>query len=393
MLLAPFLHEVYIESVGFNFLLIRNLLIFPVNAPDSPLTRYQHSIKQGILRSDQAQLQAIRRLDSLYNRLISMPPQSSWIQRFRKPSAGTLTGFYLWGGVGTGKTVLMDIFHRCLPAGLAQRIHFHRFMQSVHERKNEIRDQQDPLGIVAVDFASELWVLCLDEFSVTDITDAMILYGLLDHLFQRGVVLVTTSNTRIDDLYRDGLQRTRFLPAIDLLKKHTDEIHIDGGSDYRMEYLQDDAIFHCPSGKNADAELAKCFERLAGKIDENITTISISGRNIDVVAAGPGVAWFDFQSLCQTIRSKSDYIEIARQYHTVQISNIPQMDAAMDDACRRFIELVDELYDRNVNLIVSSATQPEMLYVGTRLAEPFLRTASRLNEMRSRTYLSKPHLP
>jgi cell division protein ZapE len=345
-----------------------------------------------MLQPDQAQLRAIRLLDSLYYKLITTRPRSNWIQRLRKPSVDTLSGYYLWGSVGTGKTVLMDMFHRCLPAGFAQRIHFHRFMQSVHDRKNEIRGQQDPLGIVATDIASELKVLCLDEFSVTDITDAMILYGLLDHLFRRGVVLVTTSNTKIDDLYRDGLQRTRFLPAIDLLKKHTDEIHIDGGSDYRMEYLQDDAIFHCPSGENADAELARCFERLAGPVDENITTLSIFGRSIDVIAIGSGVAWFDFQSLCRTNRSKSDYIEIARQFHTVLISNIPQMDAAMDDACRRFIELVDELYDRNVNLIVSSATQPDRMYVGKRLADPFLRTASRLNEMRSRAYLSKPHL-
>jgi len=275
---------------------------------------------------------------------------------------------------------------------MAQRIHFHRFMQSVHHRKNEIRGEQDPLGIIAGSIASEIKVLCLDEFSVTDITDAMILYGLLDHLFRRGVVLVTTSNSQIDSLYEGGLQRARFLPAIALLKKHTDEIHIDGGNDYRMAFLQEDAIFHCPLGKSADAELAKCFKQLAGQFDDSIQSITVEGRNIDVISTGSGVAWFEFHSLCRTNRSKSDYIEIGRQYHTVLISNIPQMDAAMDDACRRLIELVDELYDRNVNLIVSSAEQPEWLYVGKRLAEPFRRTISRLNEMRSLEYLSKPHL-
>lgn len=366
---------------------------------NTPLTIYQRSIEQGKLSPDLAQLNAIRHLDALSQKLLANQAPTNWFQRVFKPTKQPPRGYYLWGGVGTGKTILMDMFYQSLPQGLGQRIHFHRFMQLVHDRKNQIKDQQDPLGMVVANFAAQIKVLCLDEFSVTDITDAMILSGLLEHFFKQGVVLVTTSNTKINNLYQDGFQRHRFLPAIALLKKHTIALHVDNGNDYRMAYLQD-AIFRMPSGQQANLELAKCFNQLLGKANEsvpangnsNANVMTIFGRDIEIVAADCGVVWLEFQSLCQTNRSKYDYIEIARQYHTILLANIPQLDAARDNAARRFIELVDELYDRNVNLIVSSAHSPENLYIGKKLAEPFKRTASRLIEMRSREYLSQPHL-
>lgn len=360
---------------------------------NTPLKIYQHSVGLGELNPDSRQLKAIRHLDALFHKLVSNQARGNWFQGLFKTTK-TPKGYYFWGGVGTGKTVLMDMFYQSLPAGLGERIHFHRFMQTVHERKNKIKDHQDPLGLVAASFASQIKVLCLDEFSVTDITDAMILAGLLDHFFRLGVVLVTTSNTEISNLYPGGLQRHRFLPAIALLKKHTVAVHIDNGTDYRMAYLQDNAIFHVPLGEQANLQLAECFNQLTGIVNAGVqaNVMSIFGRDIDIVAVDSGVVWIEFQSLCQTHRSKSDYIEIAKQYHTLLLSNIPPLDAMRDDATRRFIELVDELYDRNVNLIVSSAHPPDNIYTGKRLAEPFKRTASRLTEMSAHEYLSKPHL-
>ena len=363
----------------------------------SPLTIYQHRIECGALNPDSAQYHAIELLDSLFHKLVTKQYSGNWLQRVFKPTKETIQGYYFWGGVGTGKTVLMDIFYQALPIGFGERIHFHRFMQFVHDSKHKIKDCQDPIGIIASTFAARIKVLCLDEFSVTDITDAMILSALLEHFFRCGVVLVTTSNIEIDNLYRGGLQRQRFLPAIALLNKHTIAVRVDNGNDYRMACLQDDAIFHTPSGQPADLQLAKCFMQLTGqkitdKADKKASIIPIFGRDIAVVASCSGVVWFEFQSLCQTNRSKSDYIEIAKQFHTVLLANIPVLTATLDDAARRLIELVDETYDRNVNLIVSSVHPPEKIYRATRLAQPFKRTASRLTEMSSREYLAKPHL-
>ena len=363
-----------------------------MNDADSPLGVYQAEIALGALVPDRGQFRVVRRLDSLCRQLLSPAGQGRWYHRFVNRGNRNCRGYYLWGGVGTGKTMMMDIFHQALPDGFAKRIHFHKFMQAVLERKNEIKDQQDPLAVIAREYASDIQVLCLDEFSVTDIADAMILSGLLQHLFKRNIVLVTTSNTRPDDLYQDGLQRARFLPAIELLKIHTHVLNVDSGKDYRMEYLQDRAIFHTPLGTGADIALRDCFDGLAGKNRDGTRTVTIAGRDIEIVALGPGVIWFDFHILCQTHRSKLDYIEIAKQFHTVLLSNIPPLGDDQNDAARRFIELIDEFYDRNVNLVASSAQPPDRIYTGKRLAGPFKRTASRLNEMSAHQYLSKPHL-
>jgi len=287
----------------------------------------------------------------------------------------------------------MDLFYKSLPDRLAKRVHFHRFMQSVHEQKTAIKDQQRPLDMIADTLAKKHKVICLDEFAVTDITDAMILYGLLEALFKRGVSLVTTSNITQVKLYEDGLQRARFLPAIDLLQKHTIEIEVDSGTDYRMDFLQSESLYHTPLGTTANEALTSSFTHLGGADDESKSSILLSGREVTVTATGSGIVWFTFATLCQTNRSKVDYIELSKRFHSLILADIPILSDNDNDATRRFIELVDELYDRGVNLIISAAALPENLYQGNRLAAPFERTISRLQEMTSEEYLARPHLP
>ncbi len=356
----------------------------------TPTQLYQAEIDAGEIEADQAQLQALSHFDRLHHEINSLLDQS-WFQRIR--SKQVPNGLYLWGGVGTGKTLLMDMFYQTLPDGSARRIHFHRFMQSVHEHKNDIKDQQNPLKIIAAELARKHKVLCLDEFAVTDITDAMLLHGLLEALFSCGVVLITTSNIEQHNLYKNGLQRDRFLPAINLLQNHTIEIHVDNGNDYRMAYLQDDSIYHSPLDTTAAHALADCFRKLAGHFESSKTSIVVSGRKVPVVATGSGVAWFEFEGLCTGNRSKMDYIELSKRFHTLIMANIPILDDMQVDATRRFIELIDELYDRGVNLLVSAATGPDSLYIGSKLAHPFRRTISRLQEMSSAEFLARPHLP
>ncbi len=356
----------------------------------TPSGLYQQDVEQCLIKSDQAQLAAMEHLDQLYHEITDMD-SVPWYKRWQRRDAPR--GLYLWGGVGTGKTLVMDFFYRTLPGGIAWRIHFHRFMQWVHDRRKAHGDQQNPLDLVAAELSRKHRVLCLDEFAVTDITDAMILYGLLKSLFAERVVLVTTSNIPIADLYRKGLQRDRFLPAIELLQQNTLELHVDSGNDYRMAFLQQDSIYHTPLGAQAATEIADAFAHLAGAHERSKDNIEIAGRNIPVVATGSGVVWFEFTVLCEGNRSKLDYIEIARRFHTVILANVPLLDNEKNDPARRFIELIDELYDRGVNLILSAAAEPDSLYTGKRLEEPFRRTVSRLHEMSSMEYLARPHIP
>jgi cell division protein ZapE len=367
----------------------------------TPSSIYRGYVDDHSIELDPIQLDAIEQLDSLHYQLVSPPRANTLIDqlksRFMSKPAAPLTGFYLWGGVGTGKTLLMDIFFNSLPENKATRTHFHRFMRSVHDQKNEIRDQRDPLAIIAARYAKGSKLLCLDEFTVSDITDAMIMSGLLKHLFNNGITLVTTSNTPIMNLYHNGLQRDRFLPAIQLLQEHTVSINVDGGIDYRMAFLQDSKIFHVPADKISENQLLNSFMHLGGA-GENThpqkteASININGRDIAIRHRASGVIWFDFDSICRTHRSNSDFIEIARQYHTVIISGIPTLNKQDDDAARRLIELVDELYDRNVKLLISSDNPPSGIYNGNRLKETFKRTTSRLTEISSNEYLAKPHL-
>jgi len=358
----------------------------------SPNEAYKSLIASGEFQSDPAQALAVEEFDRMHHALINSAPREagllSKLFRSRQPVA-PVTGLYLWGGVGRGKTWMMDTFFGGLPFEKKRRVHFHRYMQGVHESLKELRGQQNPLELLGDQQASEFRVLCFDEFVVEDIGDAMILSGLLQALFERGVTLVATSNTAPDDLYRDGLQRARFKPAIELIKQHTHVMHMADGDDYRLRALDTDAIYHVPADAEAEAKLKRSFTALTGATDAETQTISILGRDIECRARVDGVIWFDFENICGGPRSSHDYIEIAQEFHTVIVSEIPEFDNTRNDEARRFIEMIDEFYDRNINLIVSAQADPTALYQGVRLVKPFERTSSRLIEMQSRDYLSR----
>lgn len=359
-----------------------------------PSLSYQRLLNQGILEADPSQDQAILELDRLHHELAvgTRKRLSSTLQTlFSKSHRKQPRGCYLWGGVGTGKTLLMDLFASGLPSSVVFRTHFHRFMRSVHEKKNLIKNRPDPLQGVAKEVAGRCRVLCLDEFAVSDIADAMMMSTLLGHLFRQGVTLVTTSNTHPDNLYHDGLQRARFLPAIELLKTRTTVVEVDNGNDYRLEYLSGTDTFMVPPSAETQDRLMSAFLHLAGPNPEFKTQLEINGRLLEVEALGADTVWFAFSAICQSHRSNLDFIEIAQQFHTVIISDIPRLDADKDDAARRFIEMIDELYDRRVNLLASSQEYPNEIYRGKRLTAAFLRTSSRLVEMASTTYLSLTH--
>jgi cell division protein ZapE len=303
-------------------------------------------------------------------------------------------GVYLWGGVGRGKTWLMDLFFQSLPFEQKRRSHFHRFMHDVHADLRQHRDTPDPLALVAARIAGRARVLCFDELFVTDIADAMLLGGLFKHLTEHGVALVITSNVRPRDLYREGLQRQRFLPAIALLEQHLDVLNVDGGTDYRLRHLTEAPIYVVAGGgADADARLAGIYDDLSDGDSDSDGFVRIEGREIPVRRESENVIWFEFAALCDGPRSQNDYIEIAREYQTVIVSNVPTFSAQQDDAARRFIALVDEFYDRSVKLVVSAAAPADALYRGERLAFAFERTASRLTEMQSEEYLSQEHRP
>ncbi|WP_159309863.1 cell division protein ZapE [Spiribacter roseus] len=305
-----------------------------------------------------------------------------------------MPGLYLWGGVGRGKTYLMDTFYECLPASIPRRrVHFHRFMQSAHYRLRWLREQPDPLRTLAAEWAGEARVLCFDEFFVSDIADAMILSGLLHGLIDEGVTLVATSNLPPDGLYPGGLQRDRFLPAIDLLERHLQVMNVDGGTDYRLRLLSRAPVYHVPADAHARTALAETFERLSPERDHETDGLAINQRDIPVLALGDGVLWVRFGALCEGPRSADDYVEIARRFHTVLISDVPIMDRDREDAARRFAAMVDEFYDRGVKLIISATAEPEWLYRGRHLHFEFRRIISRLREMQSREYLALPHRP
>jgi len=346
---------------------------------------------------DRAQSQAVEKLQSLGMRLTASPPLSNgWRARLagalgHRPQA--VEGLYLWGGVGRGKTWLMDLFFEQLPLAQKRRLHFHHFMQEVHDELGRLRRQRDPLSRVAAHLAQRSRVLCLDEFYVEDISDAMVLYRLLDNLLQRGVTLVLTSNNPPDDLYRHGLQRERFLPAIELIKGHCRVCNLDGDTDHRLRHLARAAIYFTPVDTKSEEQLQARFAELAPREGSPDLPITIQHRQIPTRLCANDVVWFDFHPLCFGPRSSADYREIARRFHTVLISGVPRLEEQNDDAAHRFIDLVDELYDRRVKLILSAETEPDALYAGRRLSFEFRRTASRLHEMRSRDYLASPHRP
>ncbi|MCC1495242.1 cell division protein ZapE [Alcanivorax sp. 1008] len=359
----------------------------------TPLAQYQRDLTRPDFHSDAAQARAVDALQDLHRRLLEDGERRKGLfGKLRKPQSQI--GLYMWGGVGRGKTYLMDVFFESLPFADKERVHFHRFMQYVHREMRARQGEKNPLDGIARDFARRARVLCFDEFFVTDITDAMILATLLGTLFDEGVTLVATSNIVPDQLYRDGLQRARFLPAIALLNQHTKVLNVDGGTDYRLRLLEQAELYHCPLGAGADKFIAERFATLGTEhavVKEDID-IQIEGRPIRARRVSDDVAWFEFRALCDGPRSQNDYIELAREYHTVLLANVERMGVATDDIARRFINLVDEFYDRSVKLIVTADVPIEDIYAGGRLDFEFARTRSRLLEMQSREYLAKPHL-
>lgn len=363
--------------------------------PLTPYERYQRDLAQEGFGKDVAQAQAIGYLQALYEQLLMPVQQSLWGRLLRKPLP-VVKGLYFWGGVGRGKTYLMDIFFDALPFEQKMRTHFHRFMQRVHQELAQLGEIKNPLERVADVIAGETRVICFDEFFVSDITDAMILAGLLDALFQRGVTLVTTSNIEPQGLYLNGLQRSNFLPAIELLLKHTQVVNVDGGVDYRLRALQQAALFYTPLNRDAQQSLQACFERLvsdAAGAQAN-QPISIEGRNITAYRLADSAVWFTFEAICDGPRSQRDYIEVARQFHTVLVSGVPLLGGSNEDQARRFIYMVDEFYDRNIKLVLSADKPIACLYRKEgRLSFEFERTQSRLLEMQSEEYLARPHKP
>lgn len=361
----------------------------------SPRAQYRRALDAGTLAHDPAQATAIETFDDLYDRLLADGGRRTGLRARVARALGRhpepVRGLYVHGGVGTGKTHLFDLFFDALPFEDKLRLHFHRFMYLVHEHLRGLADTASPLEQVAAHFARRARVLCLDEMHVNDITDAMLMHGLLRGLFNRGVTLVTTSNVHPDDLYADGLQREQFLPAIDLLHRHTDIIALDGDTDWRQRNLADAEVWHVPHDRDADVRLVTTFERAVAVNRRKRDWITINGRRINVVYWADGVAWFDFRSLCRSARSSSDYLEIARFFHTVLLRRVPVMGEADDDAARRFINLIDTFYDRNVRLYASADAEPEAIYTGTRLRFEFRRAASRLREMQTPQYLHQPH--
>jgi len=363
----------------------------------SPLAQYERRLASGELAPDEAQRRAAQALERLHRELV----QRGGHQRLLKRKLARLTGrpvepvrgLYLWGGVGRGKTLLLDFFYASLPFREKLRRHFHRFMADVHEELKSLRDREDPLDVLAGRLAERTRVLCFDELVVTDIADAMILGRLFAGLFARGVTLAATSNIAPDDLYRGGLQRQRFLPAIELLKRHTEVMHVAGNVDYRLRVLERADVYQQPSGAAADAKLAELFAGIAPDQGDEGGAIELFGRRIGYRRAADGVIWFDFEQICDGPRSHDDYIELSRLYQTVLVSDVPQFDASLENQARRFIALVDEFYDRRVKLILSAAAPPRDLYRGSKLVHDFERTRSRLEEMQSHDYLASAHRP
>lgn len=364
----------------------------------TPLKKYKHDLRSEEFNADPAQEKAVKHLQDLFDDLCGQAHETGGLLEKVNHLLGLkkvkqIKGLYFWGGVGRGKTYLVDCFYECLPFENKLRIHFHRFMQNVHKELKQLGNIESPLKIVADRLAEKTRVLCFDEFHVSDITDAMLLAGLLEALFERNVVLVTTSNQQPDELYQGGLQRERFLPAIALLKEFTEVINVDSGIDYRLQFLDQAEIYHAPLDERAQAMLENDFVHISPDAGTKGEVLEIEGREIQTVRCGDGVVWFDFLAICDGPRGAADYIEIARQYQTVLLANVPSMDDNSNDIAKRFITLVDEFYDRNVKLIITAVAEPDGLYTGKRLFEPFKRTISRLEEMRTHDYLAKQHIP
>jgi len=366
----------------------------------SPWQHYQKDLTRDGFSHDPAQEIAVKALQRVYEDLTAAEEPSSIVGKLfsalgLKSAPASPKGLYLWGGVGRGKTYLMDTFFDALPGNQKLRAHFHRFMHQLHLDLDELKGVRDPLLVIAKKMAAKYRVICFDEFFVSDITDAMLLGTLFQALFKEGVVLVATSNIIPDDLYKNGLQRARFLPAIALINQHCEVLNVDSGIDYRLRTLEQAEIYHHPLDAQADANLMRYFSQLAPESEVLTADIEIEGRSISIRQQAQGVLLADFRALCDGPRSQRDYMELARIYHTVLVSGIEQMGAFLtgDDIARRFLAMVDEFYERNVKLIVSAQVPLEDIYADGLLNFEFRRCRSRLIEMQSHDYLKTEHLP
>ncbi len=363
----------------------------------TPWEKYQDDLTLIEFQHDPAQEYAVKELQRLYDELTQPRKKITWrvklAEKFGKGmTRPSIQGIYFYGGVGRGKTYLVDTFYECLPFKKKMRVHFHRFMHRIHQELKALDKQSDPLKIIARKIASETKIICFDEFFVSDITDAMILGTLLQELFAQGIVLVATSNIVPDDLYKNGLQRARFLPAIELINQNTRVINVDSGVDYRLRTLEQAEIYHYPLDDDAQKNLDKYFELLAAEKCSDENHIEVEGRKIPVIKKSENVIMFEFRALCDGPRSQTDYIELSREFNTVLVANVEQMSENIDDVARRFIAMVDEFYERKVKLIISSEVPMEKLYSKGRLNFEFQRCLSRLQEMQSHAYLALPHL-
>ena len=369
---------------------------------DGPLTAYRARRHAGELQPDPAQVLAAEKLQSLHNALKRYQPamgRGRWRERLgltrRREEAPQ--GLYMFGGVGRGKSMLMDLFYETAPVAAKRRVHFHEFMLDMHDRLHRARHRTaadgDPIPSLADDIAEETWLLCFDEFHVGNIADAMLLGRLFGALFDRGVVMVATSNVSPDALYEGGLQRERFLPFIDLLKQRLDILELDGERDYRRARLRGMTVYHWPLDDAAERALQDAFTHLTGGASGEPVSLQAQGRRVTVPKAAKGVAWFAFADLCERPLGAADYLAIATHFHTVLLSGVPKMTPENRNEARRFMTLVDALYEHRVNFICAAADAPDQLYAAGDGASEFRRTASRLIEMQSVDYLARMHLP
>ncbi|MNE24637.1 Cell division protein ZapE [compost metagenome] len=370
----------------------------------SPTSRYQQALDEGTHQPDDVQRDAVNRLNSIYQKLMTEPTETAQTSGL-KAAFGRLLGkkepqtvppvrgLYMWGGVGRGKTWLMDMFYQSLPGTRKQRLHFHRFMLRVHEELTALQGHSDPLEIVADRFKAETDVLCFDEFFVSDITDAMLLGGLMKALFARGITLVATSNIPPDDLYRNGLQRARFMPAIDAIKEHCDIMNVDAGVDYRLRTLTQAHLWLSPLNEETQSQMDKLWLALAGAKRDKSPELEINHRPLQTLGVENQTLAVSFATLCVDARSQHDYIALSRLFHTVMLWDVPVMTPLMESEARRFIALVDEFYERHVKLVVSAEVPLYEIYQGERLKFEFQRCLSRLQEMQSEEYLKRAHMP
>jgi len=348
---------------------------------------YQQAITERGFIADDAQREAVNRLQAIYDEWVAYKAQRSSSLRRLIIRPDVPRGIYMWGGVGRGKSFLMDSFYSVVPVVRKTRLHFHEFMRGVHRELDELKGMADPLNEVANRIAKKYRLICFDEFHVSDVADAMILYNLLKALFDNKVSFIMTSNYEPDTLYPDGLHRDRLLPTIALLKEKLDVLNVDAGTDYRKKAMEQVVAYHTPLNAAVDQALREAFANVAETADQD-PKLNIEAREIRALRRAGGVIWFDFATLCGGPRSQNDYLEIASRFHTVILSSVPRMSVAMSSEARRFTWLIDVLYDHKVKLVMSAEVEPEQLYTEGVLANEFHRTVSRIIEMQSAEYMA-----